>query len=180
MGLFQDINDEAQKRSLNFIVIGGIAVIFHGVMRDTADLDLLVRAREKAQWFDLLRLLGYKLRNDRDNFAQLDPPMGGAWPVDLMLVKDETFDKMFKEATDEEMYGTRLKIPILEHLLALKVHALRYGHMVRHMKDRMDVEGLVRVNGLDMKSEKMCEIFRKHGTVELYGQISRATEAGRS
>src|SRR5437588_193112 len=113
MGLFQDIHDGAKKRNLDFVVIGGIAVIFHGLTRDTADLELLIRR----------------------------------------------------------------KIPILDHLLALKLHALKHGHIDRHMKDRLDVEGLIRVNHLDMKSEKMRGLFLKYGNLKLYEQVSRATES---
>ncbi len=132
MGLFQEIHEAAKMQNLDFVVIGGIAVIFHGLMRDTADLDLLIRRRERAAWLDLLRSsLSYTVRNERENFVQLDPPVRGAWPVDLMLVRDETFVEILREATDEEMYGTRLKIPILDHLLALKLHALKHGDMER-------------------------------------------------
>ncbi len=132
MGLFQEIHEAAKRQNLDFVVIGGIAVIFHGLMRDTADLDLLIRRRERAAWLDLLRSsLSYTVRNERENFVQLDPPVRGAWPVDLMLVRDETFVEILREATDEEMYGTRLKIPILDHLLALKLHALKHGDMER-------------------------------------------------
>src|SRR6266850_3662387 len=173
MGLFQDIHDRAKERNLDFVVIGGIAVIFHGLMRDTADLDLLIRRQERGSWLDiLLSGLSYKIYEERENFVQLDPPAQGAWPVDLMLVADKTFEKIFAVAAEEEMYGTRLKIPILDHLLALKLHALKHGHIGRHMKDRLDLEGLIRVNHLDIKSEKMRTLFLKYGNLNIYEQVS--------
>jgi hypothetical protein len=73
------------------------------------------------------------------------------------------------------MYEAKLKIPALEHLLALKLHALKHGHIERYSKDLLDVEGLVRANSVDMGSEKIRQIFLKHGTIELYEQISRFT-----
>ncbi len=44
------------------------------------------------------------------------------------------------------------------------------------MKDRLDVEGLIRINHVDLKSEKMRNIFLRYGNLKLYEQISRATE----
>jgi len=90
---------------------------------------------------------------------------------------DKTFEKIFAVAAEEEMYGTRLKIPILDHLLALKLHALKHGHIGRHMKDHLDLEGLIRVNHLDIKSEKMRTLFLKYGNLNIYEQVSRATES---
>jgi predicted nucleotidyltransferase len=176
MGLFQDINVEARGRNLDFLVIGGLAVIFHGYTRDTADLDLLIRQRERPSWLQLLTSLRYSIREERESFVQLSPPKQGAWPVDLMLVQDPTFAKMFEPAIEVEMYGARLKIPILDDLLALKLHALKHGHPLCFEKDLLDVEGLVRVNSLDLKTEKMRELFLKYGTVKLYEQISRFAE----
>src|SRR5882672_9189287 len=100
MGLFQEISAGARARKLDFLVIGGLAVIFHGYARDTADLDLLVRRRERGGWLDWLSSLGYAGQNDQDNFVQLAPPMDGAWPVDLMLVADETFEPMLRAASE--------------------------------------------------------------------------------
>jgi hypothetical protein len=177
MGLFQDLNEGAKRRKLDLVVIGGIAVIFHGFMRDTADLDLLVRIRDRAAWLEfLLSELSYSTKAEREHFMQLDPPQAGAWPVDLMFVKDETFNQMFAAGPEEDIYGAKLKIPILEHLLALKVHALQHGHIDRHMKDRLDIEGLIRVNSIDLKAEKMRKLFLKHGSLKMYEQISRAVE----
>jgi len=73
------------------------------------------------------------------------------------------------------MYGAKLKIPALEHLLALKLHALKHGHIERYSKDLMDVEGMVRANSIDMTSEKIRQIFLRYGTMKLYEQISRFT-----
>jgi hypothetical protein len=74
----------------------------------------------------------------------------------------------------------KLRIPALEHLLALKLHALKHGHIGRYSKDLLDVEALVRVNSLDMNSEKMRHLFLKYGSLKIYEQISRFSTGGRS
>ena len=174
MGLFQDINSQARQRNLDFLVIGGLAVIFHGYSRDTADLDLFIRKNDRQKWMNLLLALGYSVQTDKDAFVQLSPAKQGAWPVDLMLVQDATFDPIFASGVEVEMYDTKVKIPGLEHLLALKLHALKHGHIGRYSKDFLDVEGMVRANKLDLNSENIRRIFLKYGTVKIYEQISRS------
>ncbi len=175
MGLFQDIKAGAEERKLDFLVIGGLAVNFHGLSRDTADLDLLIRRQDRGAWLETLGKLDYVVHNERPTFLQLSPPQAGAWPVDLMLVQDSTFDPMVAAALTVDMYGARVKIPCLDHLLALKLHSLKYGHIGRYRKDLLDVEGLVRVNHIEMGSEKVRQLFLKYGTVKIYEQISRFT-----
>ena len=174
MTSFQDIISAAREHGLSFLVIGGFAVIFHGYSRDTADLDLLVARKARPEWMDLFSTLGYSVFRDAGNFLQLTPPKAGAWPVDLMVVSESTFEPMMAAGMEVEMYGAMVRIPSLDHLLALKLHVLKHGHVGRFSKDFLDVEGLVRVNALDPRSEKMRQMFLKYGTLDLYEKISRA------
>jgi hypothetical protein len=178
MGLFQQINEESQRRNLQFLVIGGLAVNLHGYPRDTADLDLLVRKDARDEWMKLFSGLGYTLLKEKEAFAQLDPPKAGAWPVDLMRVQEQTFRGIFNHGLRVEIYGERLLIPALEHLIALKLHALKHSHAGRFLKDYLDVENLVRANNVSLAAENVRQLFLKYGTLELYEQLSR-TGAGK-
>lgn len=90
-----------------------------------------------------------------------------------MLVREETFQPMLTAGPKVDMFGVRVVIPTLEHLLALKLHALTHGHFGRYLKDYLDVENLIRIHRLDLRSEKMRQLFQKHGTMELYEKVSR-------
>ncbi len=81
MGLFQELDIQARKHKLDFLIIGGLAVIFHGYSRDTADLDLLIRRNNRPGWLGLFSQMGYNIHEERDAFVQLSPPKAGAWPV---------------------------------------------------------------------------------------------------
>jgi Nucleotidyl transferase AbiEii toxin, Type IV TA system len=178
MGLFQQINLEAKRRELQFLVIGGLAVNLHGYSRDTADLDLLVLQTAREQWLRVFFELRYTIYEDKDVFIQLSPPVEGAWPVDLMLVREPTFRRMHSAGIQQEMFGAPLLIPTLEHLLALKLHALTHGHMGRYLKDYLDVENLIRVNRVDLRLENIRQLFQKHGTMELYEKVCRTCARG--
>ena len=177
MGLFQQITAEAKSRDLQFLVIGGLAVNFHGYSRDTTDLDLLIHRNARDPWLELLSKLGYSVDDEKDSFIQLSPPQEEAWPVDLMMVRDPTFRLISETGIPVVMYGAKLLIPTLENLIALKLHALKHTHAGRFLKDYLDVENLVLVNKVDVRSKKTREIFLKYGTLDLYEKISRTCAA---
>ena len=126
----------------------------------------------------MLLELGYTIYQEKGAFVQLSPPKEGAWPVDLMLVREPTFNPILAAGIRTEMFGVDVIVPALEHLLALKLHALKHGHIGRYLKDFLDVENLIRVNRMEVHSEKVRRLFEKYGTMELYDRISR-TSSGR-
>jgi hypothetical protein len=177
MGLFQQLREESQKRDLQFLVIGGLAVNAYGFSRDTADLDLLIAKERRSEWLDVFSAKGYRLLTEREAFAQLEPPKAGEWPVDLMLVREPTFREFLNNAVQVEIYQEMLLVPKLEHLIALKLHALKHTHLGRFLKDYLDVENLIRVNKLNLKEDRIRQLFLKYGTVELYEKLS-STSSG--
>ena len=70
--------------------------------------------------------------------------------------------------------GARCKVPKLQHLIALKVHALKHSHIGRFLKDFQDVVGLIQVNRLDVASAEVKEIFERYGNTDLYEKVVRA------
>jgi hypothetical protein len=153
MELFATIEHQSKTQGLQCLVIGGLAVNFYGYSRETADVDLLICRTQCAEWLWLFSSLRYTVDRDAGTFLQLAPPMEGEWPVDLMLVNEATFLPMWKDSREAEMLGARLKIPSLNHLMALKLHALKHTRPHRFLKDFQDLEGLIIVNHLDPNSE---------------------------
>ncbi len=135
MGLFEQLETEARKSGLDFLVIGGHAVNFYGYSRQTFDLDLLVQRDARATWGELLSRLGYFTEREAETFSQFGARGPAEWPVDLMFVREPTFTPMLAASREVEMYGARLRIPSLEHLIALKLHALKHTRLGQFMKD---------------------------------------------
>jgi hypothetical protein len=171
---FEAIDWETRKHNLLYLVIGGLAVNLYGYSRDTADLDLLICAGQREPWLDVFSRLGYAIYQDGGNFIQLTSEQQTAWPVDLMLVQEKTFAPMFAASREVDLYGTPSRIPSLDHLIALKLHALKNTRFDRFLKDFLDVENLIRLNKLDLKSENIRQLFARYGTMELYDKVSRS------
>lgn len=178
MSFFADVHQRAAERKLRFLVIGGMAVNHYGYCRETNDLDFFISWNDRDSWMQLLAEFGYNRFTDGGPFVQYSPPDNNAWPVDLMLVQEQTFVPIFEASCEGEFYGIKTKVPSLEHLLALKLHALKNTRTRRFLKDFLDVENLISINHFDIKSEKLRSLFEKYGTMDLYEKISRALAAG--
>jgi predicted nucleotidyltransferase len=177
VSFWRTIHEAAARRKLRWLVIGGLAVNHYGYSRDTSDLDFFIAQDDRADWMKLLADLGYVHFHDGGNFIQYDAPEKNAWPIDLMLVQEKTFAPMLEAGVAAEFFGVKTKVPSLDHLLALKLHALKNTRMHRFLKDFLDVENLIRINKLDIKSQKIRGLFDKYGTPDLYEKISRSLAA---
>lgn len=172
MGFFDKLKDEAEAKGLDFLVIGGLAINFYGYSRETADLDLLVDRERRDDWKEMLLEAGYSIEHDADNFLQLVPPGGRQWPIDLMFVSPNTFGPMWQKSREVSIYGVCLRLPCLEHLIALKLHALKNTRAHRFLKDFQDLEGMIRVNHLHLAASKTRQLFLRYGALELYENSS--------
>jgi hypothetical protein len=171
MSLFANINTAASKLGLRFLVIGAHAVIEHGFQRGTEDADVLVCKDDRARWLEAAADLGYRLRHDGDTFLQFEPQVPLQWNLDLMLVPAATFERLLAAAKPAQLEGAAVLVPSLEHLLALKIHALKHGKGLRVLKDTTDIVQLLTANRIDPRSSWLQSLFDKHGTPEIYERI---------
>lgn len=174
MDLLEVIKREGDAHRLRFVVIGGLAVNAHGYSRTTGDVDLLVAREESQSWTEILSALGYAIHGAGEAFIQMSPPLGGMWPVDLMLVSRATFEAFWATVREAEVRGLRLAVPSLQHLLALKLHALKHGLPHRESKDLNDLIHLVHFNKLDVEELGFRQLVEKYGTSETYERLRKA------
>lgn len=171
MSIFQRVSEAASDQKLRFLVIGGHAVIDYGFIRGTEDADILVCKEDRLAWIATLDRLGYKLEHDGQSFLQFKPIDTPDWPLDLMLVPLATFTKLITGAKRTTIEQANVEVPSLEHLVALKAHALKHGRGLRILKDITDVAQLLMANGVDPKTEWVRSTFEKHGTLEMYERV---------
>jgi len=172
--MLEKICEFAAKRGLPVLLIGGHAVIAHGHPRNTFDIDFVIEVKDQRAWRGLLEGLGYTLHAETRTFFQMQPSDEQTLPVDVMMVNEPTFAKMLALAKECSALPPDARVVSLEHLLALKCHAIKHGHPGRVEKDVDDVLGLVRANQLDVTSSDWREIFLKYGPPELYEKLRKA------
>lgn len=161
-----------REPTLRFLIIGGYAVAAHGHTRATFDVDFLVRRAERDAWFSRLEIAGLKLFGETSAFAQF-AQVGEGDGLDLMFVDDATFDRMWQASEKRDFGGSSASVPCLDHLLALKLHALKQRSPNRTSKDAEDVEMLVRRRGLNLRDPRYEQLFLKYGTREIYDTFLR-------
>jgi predicted nucleotidyltransferase len=91
--------------------------------------------------------------------------------IDFMFVDGETLAKIIKDSQKTNIAGCEFMVPSLEHLIALKLHAVKYNPKLRLIKDIPDIINLIRINKMDAKNERFKELCLKYGTQELYQEI---------
>ena len=174
MRALQCISQKAEEAGLPFLVIGGYAVMAHGFVRSTDDLDLLVQASQRQRWRQMLEGLGMTLYREASSFLQFNPLPDFRVPVDVMFVADEVFEKMRACAGQSSVTGVSFGVVSLLHLIALKCHSIQHGHPHRRIKDTEDLIQLIRINGLDLNEAELRATILKHGNDELYEKLRRA------
>jgi hypothetical protein len=160
-----------REPALRFLIIGGYAVGAHGFVRATFDVDFLVRRAERAAWMDRFLGAGLKLAGETNAFCQFAQEAGDG--LDLMFVTDDTFGQLWTASIERDFGPDRARIPSLDHLLALKLHALRQGLAHRTGKDAQDVEMLLRRNKINLRDAHYEQLFLKYGNRELLDTFER-------
>jgi hypothetical protein len=174
VSVLRTISEKATEAGLPLLLIGGYAVMAHGFVRATDDLDLLVQGSRRDQWRRLLEGLGMSVYREMPAFMQFNPSPGARLPVDLMFVPDEVFERMRVEADEASVEDLSLGIVSLLHLIALKCHAIQHGKELRRLKDTEDLIQLAIINHLDLNEPELRATIVKHGNQELYEKLQRA------
>lgn len=161
---------QAGAEGLDAVLVGGNAVNLHAYSRATFDVDLLVREQDAESWIAFFLARGYAIFRRSSNFIRLrfaaDP--SSALPIDLMLVSEETFDKIQRESLRREVgSGLTLAIPSALHLIAMKLHALHNPERVERGSDLQDVRHLIRTARIDVCGPAFTAILDRYATDEI-------------
>lgn len=155
------------------MMIGGFALNAYKVSRQTHDVDFLIPEKDYEVVRDLLVQEGYMQDYVTDNFARFRSAKKGFMDLDIMFVNDATFEKMKRECGHLTIEENVFNVPSLNHLIALKLHAIKYNPK-RENKDLLDIISLILQNDIDVSNNELKAIFLKYGTKELYKRVSEA------
>jgi hypothetical protein len=171
MEILRTIALYVEGKDMPFLVIGGHAVNSYGLSRQTGDLDLLVRERDRQAWIELMAKLHLKAGQSDDRFARFRPEVLTGWPIDLMFVDEETFAKMFDASAEVSFGPARAHVAAARHLVALKLHALKQGQEHRFAKDVGDIIGLLRSGRTGLTREELQAMCIRYATPEWFEKL---------
>ena len=166
--LISSIVDEAK---VCCVLIVGFAVNYYKVTRQTADIDFLITKGDFEKILSSLEKEGFIQDYTQEVFARLKCNRANLMDLDFMFVDKETLDKIIKEGRQISIAGQKFIVPSLNHLIALKLHAIKHNPKIREYKDFLDIIELIRANKVKVKSGEFKGMCLKYGTEGIYNKI---------
>ena len=168
--IFDILAAEFKQAKISCILIGGFAVNCYQVSRYTSDIDFLTTEEDYAKIFKSLKRREYEEFHRGKNFVRLKSRRPEWMILDFMFVDRMTFDRMLREGQKKNFMGSEWIVPSLEHLIALKLHTIK-NNPDRELRDLLDIVDLIKVNQLEVHTDRFKALCLKHGTQEIYEKI---------
>ena len=170
--IFHLISAIEKKEGVSCVLIGGFAINYHKVTRQTVDVDFVIAKEDFHKISEDLTKAGFKIDFIHETFARFKANDYYLTDIDFMFVDKETFDKIVKDAKLISIANQKFMVPSLNTLLAMKLHAIKSNRKAREYKDLLDILSLIRSNNVNYKSDEFKELCLKYGTEELYQKIA--------
>ena len=170
--IFHLISAIEKKEGVSCVLIGGFAVNYYKVTRQTLDVDFAIAKEDFHKISEALKKAGFKIDFIHDTFVRFKANDYYLADIDFMFVDKETFDKIVKDAKLISIANQKFMVPSLNTLLAMKLHAIKSNKKAREYKDLLDILSLIRANNVNYKSKEFKEMCLKFGTEELYQKIA--------
>jgi hypothetical protein len=172
MEIVRTISLYSDMQNMPFVLIGGHAINAYGIQRQTGDVDLLVRRSQREKWQELFEKIRYAADQSDDRFIRYKPNTITAWPIDLMLVDDETFSKLLSDSHLIDLGVVSVNVVSPRHLVTLKLHALKVYQQHRYAKDYTDIVQLLRQVCTDLRGEDLRSLCARYADETLYEKLS--------
>jgi hypothetical protein len=153
--LLQSLSGE----SVQYVLVGGLAVQLHGFMSSTFDIDLvlamnddnLVRFIAVAKRYGLVPSMPVPIDSLRDAdqieqwhrekgmlaFALREPQVGGS-VVDILVRPNVPFEQLMANAVAGELFAQKIWIASIDDLITMK-------HIANRAKDQLDIAALEKI-----------------------------------
>ncbi|MSR76996.1 MAG: hypothetical protein EXS63_02045 [Candidatus Omnitrophica bacterium] len=177
--IFKIITREFKKRKIRCVLIGGFAINQYRPARHTADIDFLVDEKDFSSIDSILKPYGFKNGPRTSIFARLEALQQQEMDLDFLFVDAEILKRIFDEGQFVRIGGERFVIPSIEHLIALKLHAVK-NNPARQLKDLFDILEMIEANRLNVRTEKFKKLCLNYGSRELYEKILQHCTKARS
>jgi predicted nucleotidyltransferase len=175
--IFHIVSQVAKKEKISCLLIGGFAINYYKVTRQTLDVDFLITPEGFEKIKPVLKQAGYREEFVRDVFARLGHKEKDRMDLDFLFVDRETLRKMIRSGKKIKLAGEEFYIPSLEHLLALKLHAMKNNPNQRLFKDLPDVLNLIQLNRVDYKTRKFEKLCLKYADEKIYRAVMESLKS---
>jgi len=162
------ITQHIEQQGHHWAMAGGLAMQAHGLSRTTQDLDLVVDAAVQSELLAFMESLGYRTLHASAGFSNHLHADSSFGRVDFIYVDRETADQIFPAAATRAWEGRSLPVISAEHLIAMKVHAMK-NDPSRTFGELADIQHLMRGAGMDRK--RVRRYFESAGLLDRFDEL---------
>lgn len=173
MEILRIVKGYAESQGLRFLVGGGNAINSFGYGRSTGDLDLIIPDNQILGWKDLLIKLKYEAFQEGQSFCRFKAAEIASWPIDLMKVNTDTFEKLVSNAELKDFGQCTALVPSIQHIIAMKLHALKNDFEYRKSKDISDIIELMKIGELNIEMPEVQKLILKFGNQQIEQEIKK-------
>jgi hypothetical protein len=160
-----------EREGVRFGVIGAFGLHAYGLTRATLDLDLVTEAAAQPAVVAFLESLGYETLYRSAGYSNHVHAMPALGRVDVMYVDTETSRILFGGCGTLALpSGRQVPVPRPEHLVAMKVQAMKNNPRRTH-RDLADIQDLLELPGIDVGEVR--GYFERAGLLERFDELRR-------
>lgn len=146
------------KRKIPYVLIGGLALGIHGIIRTTQDIDFIIPLSDVQKIEDFLLTHGYKKLFRNDDIASYVSDNFELGRVDFILAHRKYTQNMLNNTIpfDTEASTYKLMVAPLEDIIGLKFQAY-FNRKDRKTDDIKDIENIIKQFKSKLNYEKIKE-----------------------
>ena len=159
-----------ETEGIRYGLAGGQALRAWGHSRATYDVDFVVDGQARLRVITRAQSIGYVTTFVSEGYSNHHHPSASVGHVDFIYVYGRTAEAIFDASTSRGTVGVDLPVASPEHLIAMKVRAMKNRPM-RVLIDAPDIAFLLSLPQIDR--ERAREYFAQHGLLQIYEQMEK-------
>ncbi len=157
-------------QEIRYALAGGNALLAWGHQRPTHDVDFAIDGARRDEAVAYAESLGYETTFASEGYSNHYHRDAAFGHVDFLYVYGSTADALFGGVTHLSAVGVNLPVLRPEHLIAMKVHAMKQRPM-RVLIDAPDIAFLLSLPGIDR--ERVREYFSQNGLLKIFDELEK-------
>lgn len=158
------------------IIVGGWAINYLGYTRNTLDFDFMILEDDFLLVEKELLKLGYEKAVKTSLYARFYIKDNEKMPyIDCLFANKQTYDRIVESGEQIDIFGAAYILPKITHIIAMKLHAVKYGEEHRMGKDFEDIVALIEIHDLDVShNSEIYLLCKRYADEDIYRRIKNA------